>query len=108
MAKFNKYENLKVWQYSIALAKEIYTATQIFPKEETYGLTSQVRRAAVSIASNIAERSRRIENSTDHRQGNRIYGSKTLMDTVESIERILTALSKSLDTPATRYPILAT
>ncbi len=49
------YKSLKVWQKSYALCIRIYQATRKFPKEEIYGLTSQVRRSAVSIPSNIAE-----------------------------------------------------
>ncbi|MBN8576338.1 MAG: four helix bundle protein [Cytophagales bacterium] len=51
----NNYKDLIVWQKSIDLAVKIYESTKEFPKEEMYGLTSQVRRSAVSIASNIAE-----------------------------------------------------
>ena len=50
-----KYQDLIAWQKAKALAAEIYRATEPFPKTEIYGLISQVRRAAVSIASNIAE-----------------------------------------------------
>ena len=50
-----KYEDLIVWQKAKTFASEIYRATEPFPKNETYGLTSQLRRAAVSVASNIAE-----------------------------------------------------
>lgn len=46
---------LKVWQKSYALCLEIYKLTEHFPKEERFGLVSQIRRAAVSIPSNIAE-----------------------------------------------------
>ena len=49
------YRDLEVWQRSKALVKVIYLATQHFPKEEMYGLSSQMRRAAVSVPSNIAE-----------------------------------------------------
>ena len=49
------FRNLVVWQKSIVLVTDIYRATQTFPKEELYGLTSQLRRAAVSIPSTIAE-----------------------------------------------------
>jgi four helix bundle protein len=49
------HKRLDVWQKSIALAKLIYEITRIYPPEEKYGLVSQMRRAAVSIPSNIAE-----------------------------------------------------
>lgn len=49
------YKELIVWQKSIDLAKEIYKLTESFPKNEIYGLSSQIRRSAVSVPSNIAE-----------------------------------------------------
>jgi four helix bundle protein len=49
------YKDLIVWQKGIALVKQIYEMTQTFPAEERFGLVSQMRRAAVSIPSNIAE-----------------------------------------------------
>jgi four helix bundle protein len=49
------FRDLLVWQRSIQLAVSVYRLTQGFPREEIYGLTSQIRRAAVSISSNIAE-----------------------------------------------------
>lgn len=54
-----KYQNLKVWEKATQLVLEVYALTNAFPKDEMYGLTSQVRRAAVSIPSNIAEGSER-------------------------------------------------
>ena len=50
-----EHKNLDVWKYSMDLVEEIYTMSSKFPKEERYGLTSQIRRAAVSVPSNIAE-----------------------------------------------------
>ena len=49
------FRDLRIWQEAHALAVEIYKATSRFPADEKYALTSQVRRAATSIASNIAE-----------------------------------------------------
>src|SRR5512136_1860465 len=49
------YTDLMAWQKAVDLVEEVYRVTGHFPKEELYGLTSQMRRAAVSIPSNIAE-----------------------------------------------------
>lgn len=49
------FRNLKVWENAHALTLEIYKATSAFPKQEQYGITSQIQRAAVSIPANIAE-----------------------------------------------------
>jgi four helix bundle protein len=49
------FRDLKVWQLARLLARDIYTETQNFPKTETFGLTQQMRRAAVSVLCNIAE-----------------------------------------------------
>lgn len=51
----NTYKDLIVWQRSMEVVVEIYKLTDQYPREEIYGLTSQIRRAAVSIPSNIAE-----------------------------------------------------
>lgn len=50
-----KYSDLIVWQYAVELARQTYLHSSAFPREEMYGLTSQLRRATVSIAANIAE-----------------------------------------------------
>lgn len=63
------YRDLKVWQKAYRLCLEIYKLTKTFPKEVTYGLSSQIRRAAVSIPSNIAEG----------------YGRKTTPEYVQSL-----------------------
>ena len=49
------YRELHVWQYAISLSIALYRLTAEFPREEIYGLTAQLRRAGVSVASNIAE-----------------------------------------------------
>jgi four helix bundle protein len=63
------YKELKVWQKSYKLCLEVYKITGKFPKEERYGLTSQIRRSVVSIPSNIAEG----------------YGRKTTMDYIRML-----------------------
>jgi four helix bundle protein len=49
------FQDLRIWQEAMDLTEEIYRATVDFPKHELYGLTSQLRRAAISVPSNIAE-----------------------------------------------------
>ncbi len=63
------YKELNVWQKSYELCLKIYRITAKFPKEERYGLTSQIRRSIVSIASNIAEG----------------YGTKTTLDYIRML-----------------------
>ena len=53
---------MRIWQKGIEVVKDIYILTKKFPKEELYGLTSQMRRSAISIPSNIAEGFRRYHN----------------------------------------------
>ena len=55
VSKINRFQDLQVWQEAHALVLQVYKTTQTFPKTEVYGLTSQMRRAAVSIPANIAE-----------------------------------------------------
>jgi four helix bundle protein len=55
MPKINSFRDLIVWQKSMEMTKMVYLATEKMPKSEMFGLTSQIRRAAVSIPSNIAE-----------------------------------------------------
>ncbi len=62
-----RFRDLKVWQESVELAESIYTLTRTFPSEEKFGLVSQMRRAIVSISSNIAEGSGR-NNPKEFRQ----------------------------------------
>jgi len=55
MGKVNSYKDLLVWQRSMELVETVYRMTAKFPPSEQWGLTSQMRRAAVSVPSNIAE-----------------------------------------------------
>lgn len=113
------YKDLKVWQRSYELCIEIYKTTKGFPKEETYGLTSQIRRAAVSVPSNIAEGYGRKTTPDYIRSLYIAYGSnceletqillsgdlgyieavefKKLQDGIGEVERMLKALIKSLE-----------
>jgi len=60
--KIKSYKDLNIWKRSIEVVEDIYKITKNFPKEEIYGLTSQLRRSAVSIPSNIAEGFARFHN----------------------------------------------
>jgi len=60
--KIKSLKDLKIWQKSIQLVEEVYTSSRNFPKEEMYGLQSQLRRSAVSIPSNISEGFARLHN----------------------------------------------
>ena len=55
MDKIKSYRDLQIWQKAVDLAVHVYRITESFPKSEMYGLTNQMRRASVSVASNIAE-----------------------------------------------------
>lgn len=81
MTYIKSYKELIVWQKGIDLVKEIYILTSKFPREEIYGLTSQMRRAAISIPSNIAEGSGR-KSLKDYAQFYSIaYGSALELET---------------------------
>jgi four helix bundle protein len=60
--KIKSFKDLRIWQEGIKLVKDIYLLSKKFPKDEIYGLSSQMRRCAVSIPSNIAEGFRRYHN----------------------------------------------
>lgn len=55
----SSYRDLTIWKRSFDLCADIYSLTKKFPKEENYGLTSQIRRASVSLPSNLSEGSKR-------------------------------------------------
>lgn len=78
------FQQLEVWQLSIDFADNVYKATDSFPSHELYGLTSQLRRASVSISSNIAEGSGRGSNKEFQRFIGIAYGS--LMECVSQLE----------------------
>jgi len=115
------HHNLEAWSKSVDLVIDVYKGTERFPKEERYGLTSQIRRAAVSIPANIAEGAGRhskkefayfLSNSQGstseleteliiaHRLG---YLDETtfsrLVSQLERIGRLITGLSRHVTTP---------
>jgi four helix bundle protein len=59
MTTNESFRDLKVWQASMTLVEDIYALTKAFPRDERFGLTAQIRRASVSIPSNIGEGKRR-------------------------------------------------
>jgi len=77
------FERLDVWKKSRNLAKRIYELTRLFPDLEKFGISSQLRRAAISICSNIAEGSSRISKKDQAHFYNMAYSS--LMETLNQI-----------------------
>ena len=87
--QINTYKDLIVWQKSMDLVVEVYKLTEFFPKSEIYGLTSQIRRCAVSIPSNVAE-GRRRGSKKDYRHFLIIaYGSGAELETQIEIAKRL-------------------
>ncbi len=83
------HEKLEVWQESMRLVKVVYEQTQSFPKEELYGLTQQMRRAAVSIPSNLAEGAAREGRKEYAHFINIARGSLSELDTQAKIAQML-------------------
>jgi four helix bundle protein len=86
------YRDLRVWQLAIELVKEVYQVTRSFPREEKFGLTSQIQRAAVSIPSNIAEGHARESENDFHRFLSIAQGSLCELETQLIIGRQLNYL----------------
>ncbi|MEI6775821.1 MAG: four helix bundle protein [Chloroflexales bacterium] len=99
MTKVRTYQELIAWQKAMDLVVAVYEQTRAFPKEETYGLTNQLRRAAVSIPSNIAEGQGR--NSTKQFQHflSIAYGSLQEVETQLLIARRLQYLTAEQTDP---------
>jgi four helix bundle protein len=114
----DNFRSLQVWQKSIDLAVIIYKVTSKFPKEEMYGITSQMRRCSVSISSNIAEGAGRNSKQDFRRFLNIAYSSaceletqliisnklkyvtgkqnKMIFNLIEEIQKMLYGLTKTL------------
>jgi four helix bundle protein len=109
------FQDLIVWQKAHQFVLSVYRSTETFPKKEIYGLTSQFRRAAVSIPANIAEGFRKTHRSDKHRFMNIAQGSleecryyliltkdlaytdiDPLMYQLEEVSKLLNAYSKSI------------
>jgi four helix bundle protein len=94
MKTIKSYKDLIVWQKSMTLVEFVYKVTSSFPKEETFGLTNQLRRCAVSIPSNIAEGKGR-GTRKDYRQFLLIsYGSASELETQILIAKNLNYLDE--------------
>jgi four helix bundle protein len=89
----HSYRELIVWQRAVALVTEIYRDTKSFPKEETYGLTNQIRRSAISVASNIAEGQGRLSKREFRQFLGQARGSLIEMETQLAIAENLGYLS---------------
>lgn len=86
-----RFEKLNVWHRSVEFAGFIYDATEHFPAKEQFGLTSQLRRAAVSISANVAEGSSRVSNKDFSRFVEIAYGSLC-----ETLSHLVIAKSRRL------------
>jgi four helix bundle protein len=101
MKSFQDYRDLEVWQKAMQVVKKVYLLTKDFPPSELYGLTSQMRRAAISIPANIAEgwgRRYTAEFIQFLRQAN---GSRTELETL-----LLLSVEINLCSPEVVHPIL--
>ncbi|EMR04726.1 four helix bundle protein [Cesiribacter andamanensis] len=116
--KNHNFRNLKVWQQSIELVVDVYKHSKHFPKEEMFGLTSQIRRSAVSVPSNIAEGSAKSSEKDFARYLEISMGSSyevetqliianrlsmlpskefdQMIDDIHEVQRMIAGLSKSL------------
>ncbi len=92
----HNYKQLKVWEKSIDLVVAVYEATTQFPTEEKYGLTSQMRRSAVSVPSNIAEGAGRNSDMDFCRFLSIAHGSSYELETQVIVSEKLSLLSKEV------------
>lgn len=114
----HNFKNLNIWKLALSLADEVYTLTELFPKNEEFGLKSQLRRCSVSIASNIAEGSSRSSNKDFNRfleislgslyelqtqiiiASNRKYFEREQLDSIENkiteLQRMISGFQKTL------------
>lgn len=128
--KINSYKELIVWQKAMKLVTDVYQVSKLYPKEEAFGLTSQTRRSAISIPSNIAESwtrqhtqeflqflsislSSAAELETQVIAANNlsflsIEDFKKISDQITEIMKMLNSMIGKLRTKTTRYTLSAT
>ncbi len=95
ISKIASFKDLRVWQKAMKLVKEIYLLSSNFPKEEQYGLTSQIRRSAISIPSNIAEGFKRQFNKEQKHFFNIAIGSCAELETQLLIAKDLSYIDEN-------------
>ncbi len=93
---YRPHRKLDVWKKSMGFVKDIYQATEQFPKSEIYGLTSQMRRASISIPSNLAEGAARKGNKEFRMFLNIAQGSISELDTQIELASILKYINGNL------------
>jgi four helix bundle protein len=91
------HKDLIVWQKAVSLATQVYVVTGSLPNDERYGLTAQMRRAAISVPSNIAEGAGRANRAEYLRYLNIARGSLAELETQVQIANGLGILSKPID-----------
>jgi len=98
------YEDLEAWQLAMDLVESVYRHTEEFPRQESYGLTSQLRRAAVSVPSNIAEgkgrsSDRELLQSLNHARGS-LYEVQTQLKIARRLQYVSAESADQLDSRA--------
>lgn len=92
------HEDLDAWRLAVELATDVYQATKAFPKDEVYGIVAQMRRAAVSIPSNIAEGAARLSEREFGQFVHIALGSESELDTqLEIAKRVELARPEVLE-----------
>ena len=99
-SKIKSYRDLDIWEKGIEIVKDVYKITENFPNHETYGLASQMQRAAVSAPSNIAEGFRRYHNKEYKQFLHIVLGSCTELETQITIAKEIGYIKENLEAEA--------
>ena len=91
--KIKTYRDLDIWKRGMEFVKKVYVVTEKFPKEEIYGLSSQMRRSAISVPSNVAEGFRRYHNKEFRQFLYVALGSCAELETQATISKELNYIS---------------